>query len=409
MPVLPFALVERAHIPERDVQAWVSILLAVHGAGIAVGSPICAWWADRSATRRWPYLLGLLGLVGVTFILSFSESVSLFVVGRILQGLSGAVAWTVPLAIITDRVGVTQVGPYLGYMTLGRSAGMSAGPVVSGLVFLYWGYFRTYMPAFIILGIDITLRLLLVPEHPQLTPSEKVRGKKFSETLYLLTTYRMWTAIWGSFQSAFICGALDSVLPLFVWHTYGWNSMEAGGSFVALVGPSVLSPLVGRSIQQYGVKKSATTGYLGTGIALGCLAFVSRDGALYQTLLMILLVVAGTFNLFSEISSWIDAVAMAESQAIDYPNRFAPGGATAQVYGLTNVMFALGFVAGPLRAGFVYQRLGWAATVLLLALVTVISSIPTMLWLGRARAKEGTNATAPVGAVVAVKDKTLVV
>ncbi|KAH2558668.1 hypothetical protein KXV99_001184, partial [Aspergillus fumigatus] len=38
VPVLPFALVEKAHIHERDVQAWVSILLAVHGAGIAVGA-----------------------------------------------------------------------------------------------------------------------------------------------------------------------------------------------------------------------------------------------------------------------------------------------------------------------------------------------------------------------------------
>ncbi|KAH3617290.1 hypothetical protein KXW67_006338 [Aspergillus fumigatus] len=342
--------------------AWVSILLAVHGAGIAVGSPICACWADRSATRRWPYLAGLLGLVGATLILSFSESVSLFVVGRLLQGLSGAVAWTVPLAIITDRVGVTQVGPYLGYMTLGRSAGMSAGPIFGGLVFLYWGYFRTYVTAFIILGIDFALRLLLV-QGPQLTPSKKVRGKKLSETLYLLTTCRMWTAIWGSFQSAFICGALDSVLPLFVWHTYGWNSMQAGGSFVALLGPSVLSPLVGKTIQQHGVRKSATAGYVGTGVALGCLSFVGHDA----------------------------------------------GGAIAQVYGLTNVMFALGFVAGPLGAGFVYRKFGWAATVLLLALVTVISSVPTMLWLGRTGTKEGTNATAAVGAVIAVKDETQVV
>lgn len=346
--------------------------------------------------------------MGATLILSFSESVSLFVVGRLLQGLSGAVAWTVPLAIITDRVGVTQVGPYLGYMTLGRSAGMSAGPIFGGLVFLYWGYFRTYVTAFIILGIDIALRLLLV-QGPQLTPSKKVRAKKLSETLYLLTTCRMWTAIWGSFQSAFICGALDSVLPLFVWHTYGWNSMQAGGSFVALLGPSVLSPLVGKTIQQHGVRKSATAGYVGTGVALGCLSFVGHDGALYQTFLVMLLVVAGTFNLFSEISSWIDAVAMAESQAMDYPDRFPAGGAIAQVYGLTNVMFALGFVAGPLGAGFVYRKFGWAATVLLLALVTVISSVPTMLWLGRTGTKEGTNATAAVGAVIAVKDETQVV
>jgi hypothetical protein len=69
---------------------------------------------------------------------------------------------------------------------------------------------------------------------------------------------------------------------------------------------------------------------------------------------VILLVVAGTFNLFLEISSWIDAVVMAESQAIDYLNCFPAGGAIAQVYGLMNIMFALGFVAGPLGAGFIY-------------------------------------------------------
>jgi hypothetical protein len=190
---------------------------------------------------------------------------------------------------------------------------MSAGPIIGGLVFLYLGYFMTYVTAFIILGIDIALRLLLILKGPQLTPSEKVKGKKLYKTLYFLTTCQMWTAIWGSFQSAFICGALDSVLPLFVWHIYGWNLMQAGGSFMALLGPSVLSPLVGKLIQQYGVRKSATAGYVGTSVALGCLLFVGWDGALYQTFLVILLVVAGTFNLFSEISSWIDAVAMAES------------------------------------------------------------------------------------------------
>lgn len=134
--------------------------------------------------------------------------------------------------------------------------------------------------------------------------------------------------------------------------------MQAGGAFMALLGPSVLSPLVGKSIQQYSVRESATAGYVGTGVALGCLSFVGWDGALYQTFLVILLMVAGTFNLFSEISSWVNAVAMAESQAIDYPDRFPAGGAIAQVYGLTNVMFALGFVAGPLRAGFIYQKFG---------------------------------------------------
>lgn len=100
---------------------------------------------------------------------------------------------------------------------------------------------------------------------------------------------------------------------------------------------------------------------------------------------------------------------MAESQAKDYPNRFPAGGAIAQVYGLTNVMFALGFVAGPWEPASSTKNFDWAATVLLLALVTVVSSVPTMLWLGRTGFKEGTKATASVGAIVAIKGETLVV
>ena len=38
IPVLPFALVERLHLDEGDVQLWIGILLAAYGAGLFLGS-----------------------------------------------------------------------------------------------------------------------------------------------------------------------------------------------------------------------------------------------------------------------------------------------------------------------------------------------------------------------------------
>lgn len=38
IPVLPFALVERVHIPHENVQRWIGILLAAYGGGLIVGS-----------------------------------------------------------------------------------------------------------------------------------------------------------------------------------------------------------------------------------------------------------------------------------------------------------------------------------------------------------------------------------
>jgi MFS family permease len=190
----------------------------------------------------------------------------------------------------------------------------------------------------------------------------------------------MWTAIWGSFHSAFLCGGLDAVLPLFVWRAYGWNSIQAGAAFLALVGPSVLSPLVGWLTQKFGPRWCATVGYGATGIMVGLLAIITRDGGSHQALMVTLLLFTGTFALLSEIASWVDAATVADLQARHCPSKFAHGGAIASVYALTNIMFALGFVVGPLAAGFTFAHVGWEAVSLLLAIVTLVGTIPSLIW-----------------------------
>ncbi|KAG4427111.1 hypothetical protein IFR05_017406, partial [Cadophora sp. M221] len=60
IPILPFALVVKVGVKEEDVQRWTSIFLSVYGAALAIESPICGWFADRSTSRRMPLLLGLL-------------------------------------------------------------------------------------------------------------------------------------------------------------------------------------------------------------------------------------------------------------------------------------------------------------------------------------------------------------
>lgn len=109
VPVLPFALASRAHVPPSAVQSYISILLAVYGAALLVCSPVSGWYADRSASRRLPLLLGLGALIGSTLMLCLARTVGLMIVGRILQGASGAIVWTVGLALLVDTVGVRYV------------------------------------------------------------------------------------------------------------------------------------------------------------------------------------------------------------------------------------------------------------------------------------------------------------
>ena len=38
IPILPFALAERVHVPSADIQQWISVLLAAYGVGLIAGS-----------------------------------------------------------------------------------------------------------------------------------------------------------------------------------------------------------------------------------------------------------------------------------------------------------------------------------------------------------------------------------
>jgi MFS family permease len=110
VPVIPFALSSRAGVAESSVQSYTSILLAVYGAALLVCGPLAGFFADRSSSRRLPLLGGLLALAGATLMLCLARTVALLVIGRLLQGASAAVVWTVGLALLVDTVGQSEIG-----------------------------------------------------------------------------------------------------------------------------------------------------------------------------------------------------------------------------------------------------------------------------------------------------------
>ncbi|KAK4695291.1 hypothetical protein P7C71_g2442, partial [Lecanoromycetidae sp. Uapishka_2] len=118
VPVIPFSLKTRLAIPQADVQHWTSVLLAVYGAALLAASPICGHLADHTPSRRLPLLIGLLALAGSTLLLCLGKSIALLVVGRILQGISAAIVWTVGLALLADTVGHETIGQSMGYVTM---------------------------------------------------------------------------------------------------------------------------------------------------------------------------------------------------------------------------------------------------------------------------------------------------
>lgn len=114
VPVVPFMLVDRVGVPKDQVQSTTSMLLAVYAAASVAFSPVAGWLADKASSRQLPFMLGLIALLLSTIFFATGRSVPVLAIARVLQGLSGAVVWTIGLALCLETVGPERLGTVVG-------------------------------------------------------------------------------------------------------------------------------------------------------------------------------------------------------------------------------------------------------------------------------------------------------
>ncbi|KAM3074215.1 hypothetical protein ACMFMG_002963 [Clarireedia jacksonii] len=430
VPVIPFALSTRVGVPESSVQRWVSVLLAVYGGALLVGSPFAGWYADNSSSRRVPLLIGLLMLAGATVMLCLARSVALLIVGRILQGLSAAIVWTVGQALLVDTVGQAEIGETLGYVSLSMALGILVAPLLGGVVYEKAGYYPVFYMAFGTLALDIALRLILIEKKiarqwldddvtdsetgtakatPNLeqktassaeknceqgepapdastvmadTPVASIKQSKWPPIFTLLKSKRLVAALWGCVVQGSLMTAFDSVVPLFVQDTFGWDSIGAGLTFLATTVPTFASPAIGRMSDRFGPRWLCVAGFI---FAIPCwvlLRLVTHNSLGQKVLLMALLALIGISltlvmaPLMAEITYTVQAK---EKQS---PGRFGQNGAYAQAYGLFIMSFAAGTLIGPIWSGYVRDSAGWGTMSWSLGLFSVMGAVPCLIYTG---------------------------
>lgn len=355
VPVIPFALEEKIDIGGNEVQHWVSIFIAIYGAALLGFSPLFGWLADRSSSRRAPLLLGLMTLLGATVLLNIGSNVGLFIAGRILQGASAAVVWTVGLALLADTVPQEHLAQAMGYVSLGMSLGILIAPLLGGVVFDNGGYNAVFGMCYGLIGLDIILRLLLVekkvaakwdPEAAEVvraigrasqiaqlrphdeeggilpdTASEKGRPaladtssseepivtnsrlpskatkkplrERLPPIISLLYSRRLVSALLGSLMTSVVLGAFEGTLPLYVSRIWNFNATGAALLFLAIVIPTFLAPVFGMIGDRFGGRYPASLGFLVGAVPLVCLRFIDKNTIGEKVLLCVLLAIIG--------------------------------------------------------------------------------------------------------------------
>lgn len=439
VPVIPFALTERAGVPQSDIQYWVSILLAIYGAALLVTAPFCGWLADRSSSRRTPLLLGLLALAGSTVMLCVGRSIGVIAAGRVLQGMSAAVVWVVGLALLVDTVGGDEIGQAMGYVGLAMSMGVLLAPLLGGVVFENAGYYSVWAMAFGLIGLDIVLRLIMVerkiavkwdpqfePKRAEATPGEqktvdrqlvektdgtesddnKTKGypsdasdrqahqdhesdthekwfNRLPPVFKLLASRRLVCSLWAVLIQSALLTSFDSILPLFTKNTFGWNATGAGLIFLPIVVPTFVGPYIGHLSDKQGPRWYATAGFVGCCPFIILLRLVDHDSLKQKVLLCALLALIGLFltlALTPEMAEVTYAVMDKESRRPK--GYYGKNGAYAQAYSLFNMAWAAGCMVGPLLAGLVVNSKGWPTATLILGCVSIFTALPVVVWTG---------------------------
>ncbi|KAL3432096.1 MFS transporter [Aspergillus tetrazonus] len=439
VPVTPTALNERAGIAEGDEQSWTSILLGLYGGALFASSPPAGYLADRIESRRWPLILGLVALGASTALLCVGTHIGLWIAGRLCQGVSAAVVWTVGCALLVDTVDKDGLGQALGYIGMGMTFGAMGGPLLGGVLYEHGGYYSVYALAFALIALDIVFRVVMIERKdavPWLNEDEQVqesvsgtlqlqqqpddierqegedehekrssepaplpnnhpfppssaeqppkRKQRKAALLTLLASSRILVALWAYFILSLLLTSFDSVLPLFVEETFHWKQTAQGLVFIPLTVPHILDPVFGYINDNYPSSRRYLAGgaFFATVPVLVCLRFVMTDSIHDIILLCALLALVGVCiaAMFSIILVEVSYVVQEKEDA--NPGVWGKGGAMALAYGLSNSAWAGGSLAGPFLAGFIRETAGWGTMAWVLALVVGSTGVPVLGFIG---------------------------
>lgn len=360
------------------------------------------WIGDRISSRQTPFIFGLLALGATTVLFAVGTTLPVLLVARILQGLSGAITFTIGSTLLFDAVGKEGIGRAMGYTSMSVSLGILTGPVTGGLLYEYGGYVHVFIPAFVLIAVDIISRLMVVcdrkTQFQSILPDSIKSGDPTTEiepllvkvgptlarapTLVMLSSARFVTALLSLFIINSFSNGFDGVLPVYVYQTFGIRPSQVSVLFLVLCVPSLFSPITGTLTDRFGAKWPATAGLVLMIPSLILLRLivpsVTAPFAKLAALLFSIGVAITLVNppLITEITSAVQQIERAR------PGVFGPRGAFAQAYGLLGCSFAAGSLVGPLYAGFVKEKLGWPAISLLMGVLSSISLVFVFLVTG---------------------------
>lgn len=275
------------------------------------------------------------------------------------------------------------------------SVGLLVGPPLGGVLYEYCGYFETFLPALVLVGVEVGLRCLIIEgkrgsgtigkvksgdvetlaestnsndqrtaeeteSQPLLQPPpQPPTHPRHNTFLVLLTNPRFLTSLLGLFILTSTACGFDAVLGPYISATFNLGPTHVAGLFLALAIPQLFSLFTGVLTDRYGPKMMAAAGLAMCTLSLAGLSLFTKATAHPVPKLYFSFFCLGTAMALALVPLRVDAIAAVDALQKASPGIFGPKGAQGRGFGLINGVIAAGGLVGPLGAGWLRIWIHW--------------------------------------------------
>jgi DHA1 family multidrug resistance protein-like MFS transporter len=362
LPFLPLYLKEIGVSPDSSVVFWSGALVTSTGVSLAIFSPIWGALADRRGRKLMVLRSMLVGGV-IVALMGLIQNVGEFLILRILQGMfTGTIAAST--ALVASIVPRDRIASSMGILQTSVYVGISAGPVVGGVIAELVGIRGTFFVAGALLVVSGVFIWQFVHEH--FAPSSTVRRPGFFHVLGRgLRSRSLMPLIVTLLMVQLSSAIVFPILPLYVQQLSAPNDpvkLYAGLAFGATAVFSALAAIsYGRLVDRTGYRRILIIACFGAAAFFLPQAFARNIG-------QFLLLRAGLGIFFGVLIPATNAIVGLST----------PPDMRGSAFGLTNSGTAAGNALGPILGATLAATFGYPVVFIATALVLVLLGLWVM-------------------------------
>jgi len=318
--------------------ATLGLALAAYAVPIVLLSLPLGRAAD-SIGRRALLTVGLSFVAAGSVLIAAADSIAVLLVARAVQGLGSAASWISALALVSDTAPPGKRGEALGVALGATGAGSIAGPALGGVTADVLSFEAPFLISCgLALGVLVAALIVLPRETPR-------AGASVPALPAMVQATRRGIGAWGAailLSAACALGLTEVVAPLDLDTRLGLSSAAIGLLFAGSIAvDAILAPLGGRWGDRRGRRGPAISGL-----------------ALLAISMLFLAVLPGIGGAGIALGIWGAGFSLAMAASVPWLDEAFAAQARGLAYGVQNLLYAAGYVVGPILGGVLLEAGG---------------------------------------------------